>query len=138
METLGPAIGSGDCAVVQTYLRDRHGIDLPQSVVESICEKAATSDIDHGWSDSSWDGWLRNRIAEIRAWPSGSHAVVQDATTAVLHVFFLQLQETEEMLRLLRHDDEQPESSVARSKIGSTPLCVHPVDAAAARVAPVE
>ncbi len=52
-----------------------------------------------------------------------------------LHVFFVRLEETEEMLAALRRADaEIIVEQIARSKVGQTNLVIRPIDATAARV----
>jgi hypothetical protein len=87
------------------------------------------------WTDDTWDLWLRKRIDEIQGWSYGPGEILENAETAILHVFFLTLSETEEMLARLRTGTTK-ESTVARSKVSKTTLIIHPIDSVAKSVAP--
>ena len=87
-----------------------------------------------------------------QAWCAACHAIVCDGLrqradvvcagtvfpdihTCTLHVFFIHLEETEEMLQRLRSDTATPLDSTARSKIGKTPLRkITPIDSTANKV----
>jgi hypothetical protein len=59
--------------------------------------------------------------------------------TAVFHLGFLSIIETEEQLARLDIDPKpKPKAKVARSKIGKTNRRINPIDGTAARVAPTE
>ena len=140
--SLKKAMRANDTDTLVEYLRCRHDVHISPAVASAIFQRAKKpKGLGDGWSDDSWDMWLRNRIDEIRAWPSGPHCEQTDAQTAILHCFFLCLDETEEMLARIAIDMEpmEPmESEVARSKIGTTQRRIAPIDRTAMRVAPVE
>ena len=78
--------------------------------------------------------WIKNRLRERRLLECELKPPHFDLPTVPLHVFFLHLLETDEMLERLAKDEPIEESTVARSKVASTQLLIHPVDRVAARV----
>jgi hypothetical protein len=81
--------------------------------------------------------WVKNRILESGLLPFGGFdPSAEPVVTAVLHVGFLSLPETREMLDRLMFDPERSKDSTARSRFGKT-VHVHavsPIDATASRV----
>ena len=127
---LGYAIKTGNYQFVADYLYCRHEVILPEKDLIDICKLSKKY---NGWSDSSWDGWLRNRIPS-HVWPRTCKPIPVEFTTAVLHVFFIWIEENDVMLSNLRRKEPATPDSVARSKIGKTPLVIAPIDSLAARV----
>lgn len=89
--------------------------------------------------ESSWQLWLKNRLDEMGV--CTAHRTGQpdatSVTSAVLHIFFLYLEETEDMLERLRREPVGTESQTARSKLAKTnQKNVRPIDKTAFRVAP--
>lgn len=80
--------------------------------------------------------WLKNRLTEMGAFGTEEGRSGKDAgrLTVPLHVFFLCLEETAEMLQRLARDDGEVAASAARSKVFTTPLVPRPVDQVAGRV----
>lgn len=87
-----------------------------------------------GWhSDASWIGWLK--FALINRVQASNSKRQQEIVTAVLHVGFVSVEETDEQIERLRKDPAWFSPSVARSKIGTTQLSeIAPVDRVAKRV----
>lgn len=81
--------------------------------------------------------WLKNRMMERMLFSFGGSRGGLEMPGCELHVAFLFLEETEEMLCRLRTKErtKTPDESVARSKIGKTNSKIQPIDATAATVA---
>ncbi len=78
--------------------------------------------------------WLKNRLGEIDAFRAGCNNNSPEIKTATFHIFFLFLDESQEMIDRLRNGKEEIESEVARSKISKTPNNPQPTDRVARRV----
>lgn len=80
--------------------------------------------------------WLKNRMMEQMLFVYGGSQDFPGIDGCDLHVAFLFIEETEEMLCRLRTPERTttPDESVARSKIGKTNTKIQPVDALAAAV----
>jgi hypothetical protein len=80
--------------------------------------------------------WLKNRMLErqLFSWGGAPDYLTLDGVD--LHIAFLFIEETEEMLCRLRKPERTttPDESVARSKIGKTAEIIQPIDATAAAV----
>jgi len=90
------------------------------------------------WSASSWDCWFCARLSSNDL--SKGYGTVDDSkspVTAILHVFFIYLEETAEMLSRLDDEPEVKPPKVTRSKLGpNEPRLVRPIDRVAHRVGP--
>lgn len=85
-----------------------------------------------GWSQESWDCWLRNRAEPFRPPVRGSYT--PQYVTCLLHLGFTYIYETPEQLARLRVKEPDQEPKPARSKIGKTARRIRPVDRVAGRV----
>jgi hypothetical protein len=85
------------------------------------------------WSTGSWLMWLKSYLAfpvgHLRSDPESK------IVTATLHVFFITIPETSEMVIMLDEDNDPMQPSTARSKIGRTLLLeIQPIDRTAKRL----
>lgn len=88
------------------------------------------------WSEASRLVWLKQRVAETGALRAGEKGAPPVRITSPLHVGFLYLEETDEMLTRLRNEVVSPEPALpTTSRIFSSNLVPTPIDRVAARVA---
>jgi len=81
--------------------------------------------------------WVKNRLLEAGYFDVGRNSPAGGGITAILHIGFLSLPESQEMLQRLKN--ERPEdSSPARSRFSKAvkKYAVAPIDATAGRVSP--
>lgn len=104
-----------------------------------------TSEGGYNWmyagSENSFSSWLKLRLMELGIFRPGHNLFSKEVRLqpCELHLGFLSLPETEEMLIRLRLEAmSTEEAAVARSKLGKVlgVQNVQPIDAVAARVAP--
>jgi hypothetical protein len=123
------------------FCKKEFGVDLGDDDLKSIVQMAQDSLIlerthpSGGWSDESWRSWIKNRLSNHFIPGFDSSCVTW--VTARLNIFFIHIEENEEMLVLLRQWNEpEKDFSVAVSKIfdeaGRVPT---PIDRTANRVA---
>ena len=72
--------------------------------------------------------WIKTRLIETGFFSTGTADDQPDYVIGKFHVFFMFLEETEEMLSRLRLDDEAIDAIIARSGIFSTSLIPTPID----------
>lgn len=86
------------------------------------------------WGDGTWLMFLKSRLEEIGCFKNGCQIAVEGGCTAVMHVFFINIEETPEMVARLRN--EKPDQiAVARTKLNKdTSGYVEPIDGNAAKV----
>lgn len=133
---LSRAIERFDIQFVRGYLAARLESEYTEREIEGLILSAhekGGKDFDTDWSDSTWVCWIRNRLAG--RWLAGFQ--LEDIRFYCdLHVGFLRLEETPEMLARLPEGSPK-EPTAARSKISKTTLKeIEPVDRVAARVSP--
>ena len=96
-----------------------------------------------GWSDGTYACWVVNRVNSLE-WPRWRDGRVEfdvepkepeDFVTATMHVGFLSLEETPEMLARLHVPDMEFLYEIARSKISTTNEFIQPINATTHRVA---
>ena len=90
------------------------------------------------WSDCSWLCWIKNRLRENKTLVVPHAENTHDKLSVLLHVFFLCISETPEMLTRLRVDPTRPRSQVARSKVSTTQNIISPVNTTAERVSGID
>lgn len=93
--------------------------------------------MDARWSNESWMCWLKIQAMKAFFGHDYTHQHSDPrVVTAVFHVFFAHLDETEDMLVLLRAEDagKGKEYHEARSRIVSTNLVIRPINRVADRV----
>lgn len=121
------------------YLQERFGVQVSATTVESWKPIASSRDWPAARSNCTWFMWFKNRIRESHIiLPVGEREEWKKLPGATLHIFFIYLEETDEMLDRLK-DIEEPEEpeGTARSKISKTKLSkLHPINTTAAKVAP--
>lgn len=92
-----------------------------------------------GMTDSFCDLWLRARMTEHNVYPHGSGSISARINLPVeLHIGFLFIEETDEMVERLRHDITRLPPTLATPGIERTSQRVHGIDTVARRVAPTE
>lgn len=135
---------SGDYLAICDAVRERFEVVLDHVNLKSKMDamskarnKCKWGGSNGGWSDSTWFMFLKNRIDELSrypATPNTSGKCVKSETTAVMHVFFLYLEETPAMIQRLKNESKS-KSVVARSKLTKhTAEFVEPVDSMATKV----
>lgn len=134
---LRAALMEGDLRFVAGYVSGRFGIEVSEEDAQRWHRLAVTQDLCPYWSDCSTLMWIKNRLSEMGRL-TARHEDTPDATiTCEMHVFFIGLEETPEMLIRLKGEKSVAVSQVARSKIANTLLAdIRPIDAVAASVAP--
>lgn len=144
---VGRLVGARDWGGLARYAAARFGVRLHPDLA-ALIERRWRQQFDPTfpatgkppWSGATWEMWLRVRLEELRAFKSFNRGVSTGSLHVTLHVFFIHLEETEEMLEVLRRPEprrhlRQPLGASA-SKVFSTHLMPHPIDRVAARVAP--
>lgn len=78
---------------------------------------------------------IKNIFSQLGVFKAGGHGCndLQDGTP--LHVFFIHLEETDDMIERLKKDDHQFAAKVARSKLPTTLGVLRPIDRTAMIVA---
>ena len=133
------ALASGEYNVIGELCEKEFGLRLQADELAEIVSSAdtETNSRSGGWSDESWRAWIKRRVDHHFTAGCDSYNSTP-WVSATMHVFFIHLEETEEMLLLLRkYNDLGPEQAVvAFSKIfddaGRIPT---PIDRTAKRVA---
>jgi hypothetical protein len=111
------------------------GMDLKQG---SFAPNLYVGPGDRGWSDESWFMWFRNRLSAHGHFRALENPPLVDSLPVTLHVFFIYLEETPEMLaRLNRYEGKEKRKKLpGQSKIFTTNLKPVPIDRTAFNVAP--
>lgn len=88
-----------------------------------------------GWSEGSWRTWLKNRLSEYHLLPAGGEqpAATDGWASATLHVFFVHLEETPDMLKLLRNEPKEKPKPAGR-RPSETAQVLTPINKTAANV----
>ena len=129
------AMFDGDALTVRAFCMTIFSLDIDDEVAETLCRKWQKWNPTLPWHNSAGPAmWIKNRLGELGQIPRCDGNEVPTAETAILHCFFIHLQETQEMLARLRNDKSNIASAVARSKISSTQQHIEPIDAVASRV----
>jgi len=129
-----------DWPALSALISERFGVDVGPNKLRMLCEdrmQMNARDLRRHWSDCSWACWFKSRIQEYKRFSWGSVGYLPEITTATLHVGFLWLEETPEMLARLSEPGVMA-STVSRSKITETQRVIQPIDRVAARVARME
>ena len=133
------AMSRRDVSWVTGWLCGRYGIAAGTEWVERCIKRAAVKE-NSDWSDDSWAMWWKNRIAEAGLFGvPGCSPNSFDAYGCPMHVGFLHLEETDEMIEFLRNELAPDPDAKRRmvvspgiERIQTSPL---PIDRVAARVA---
>lgn len=132
---LSRAIERFDVQFVRGYLASRLESEYTEREIEGLilsAHKKGGKTFDTDWSDSTWVCWIRNRLAPRFE----RRELTEIKFLCELHIGFLCLEETPEMLLRL-HEGGKMEPSAARSKISKSLLeRLEPIDRVAARVSP--
>lgn len=138
--TIFQALSTSQLDRVQRFVRDTFDLEISASNAAEICARWRKFNPRMVWTTSAGPAiWIKSRLAEMAAFKDVPHSPPEDFdVTAILHVFFLFLEETSDMIERLRNDRTPVESEVARSKVSTTTEKITPVDRVAGRVAPVE
>ena len=135
------ALRNGDAAEIRRFVRAMFDCELTDHEVASLCKKWGGRE--SRWTVSAGPAmWIKNRLCELGLFRLSRNLppdIEQPTVTAVMHIFFLSLEETAAMMEILKNEN-QPEqkkriAKVARSKLFGTPLVVTPVDSTAGKVA---
>ena len=131
------ALRSCEFGVIRSFVSEMFDYELSDHEALSLCVSWNGQKRFQSWKVSAGPAiWIKNRLIERGAFRT-NHSPPFDfaeAATAVLHVFFLALEETTEMLERLKNDDAQFASKVARSKLFSSPLVTSPIDSLTLKV----
>lgn len=136
------AMDAGDFAAVRAFCKEMFDHELSDHEVKVICTRWAGRPRKALYWDTSCGPaiWIKNRLLELHSLdaPHNPPTDFDDLTTAVLHTFFLSLDETAEMMAILHNENLttcEGRKKPARSKMFNTPLAVQPIDGTAATVA---
>lgn len=135
------AMDAGDFAAVRTFCMEMFDHELSDHDAKVICTRwAGRTRKELHWDTACGPAiWIKNRLLELHALdaPHNPPTDFDDLATAVLHTFFLSLEETAEMMAILHNEDvmtADDRKKPARSKMFNTPLEVQPIDSTAATV----
>lgn len=146
MSPIGREVKSRQFEALSIRLANRLGchidaVALGRAIDEAVRRGTPLSSMGNGWADDTWVMWIKNRLATLGVLDGGQSPAPIEHTTAVLHVGFIFIIETEEMLSRLRANEETGKAihaQFARSKLASTNEIVRPIDRVASRVSPPE
>ena len=117
-----------DVDAVRQFCRTMFDVDPGEDTATRLCVAWKKH---HGgkWHTSAGPAmWVKNRLREWEEWPTAGHEGCGDVRLeAILHVFFLFLKETQEMLANLP-EGAKATPKVARSKISKTQELIQPID----------
>lgn len=117
------------------FAQEWFGVVVPQTFADRM--SSAARGHENRWETTAGPYcWLKNRITEESLLPTPPCLPPSDGgATAVLHVGFIWIRETDEMISRLRNEPTQP-GSPARSRFfgEASRSPVSPIDATAARV----
>lgn len=128
-------------------ISDWFGVPVSADWLAETCEALFASQVKgdgclqpRGGTDNSLLMWVKARLNRDGKLNLAHQPPPQISILVEMHIGFLFLEETPEMLARLPETSEGTlmPSQTARSKVFSTPLYPHPVDRVAARVAPEE
>jgi hypothetical protein len=90
------------------------------------------------YADDDWRMWFSSRLEEVKKWPpcGGQLSVTFNDYGCPLHVFFISLEETDEMLARLHHDPEKKKGGPSTPGIERTEIVLQPIDRVASLVVP--
>jgi len=118
---------------------ERIGCDVANpTLVALVREFVPVMKGSEGWSESSFACWCKIQAIKLGLFAEpGKRALDGDVVTAVMHCFFIGLEETPEMLERLRRSElvvAADRNNPARSKISEQVEVLRPIDRTAARV----
>lgn len=111
------------------------GVDTSRPALVAIAEKALPK-VSKDWSQSSFVTWLKIQAIKCGFIErcDGGQMPLEFGPTATMHVFFLHLLESPEMICRLRNERVIAGNGPARSRITNETEIIQPIDATAARV----
>lgn len=134
------ACTSGNAKEIAVGLFDRFGIEVTEQEAERIMKsREFRYRVSFGiWPCDTWASFIRNLVGKF--WPQrldGQCSQEQpDWIMGEFHVFFITIEETQEMLLRLGRKDWMFSADPVRSRLGRTAEFVEPINAVAWRVAP--
>lgn len=126
-----------DPELLRRYVSERFDIEMSEQDAEWISHHKHRPSYH---CDDCQIIWLNNRLRELQYIPTTfSGTLFDERFEVVMHVFFLSLEETPEMLaRLPEVTATDKKLQTARSKISTTPLAIQPIDGLAGVVSGVK
>lgn len=135
MGPLTRAVQGRDWGAAAALVSARFGVAVDAGWVGAEVE--AVRRPERTWWDGSWFSWFKNRLAAAGLLPCGRDDRAAVWLGVPLHVFFVSLEETPEMLVRLRNEPVAAGPGPASPGIGRRGT-VGPIDRVAARVASVK
>lgn len=130
------AVDRADWAWIAGYLLGQFGvkttIEWCRDTVNPISEPGFTS-----WSDGSWRMWWKVQLIRANRFATPRNPLDHGRLTTELHIGFLHIEETEEMLRLLAENEYDPDAQkrhVQTSSMDRVMTRPEPVNRVALRV----
>lgn len=129
------ALNERNTEAVRRFCVTMFDIDPGEKIAESLCDAWQERNVRTHWDTSAGPAmWCKNRLYEWDQIPkAGKQGCGDIRLEAILHVFFLFLDETQEMLSLLP-EGVKAVAKPARSKVSKTNELIHPIDKTAERV----
>lgn len=134
------ALRSADFSVIRDFVLSMFDYEVSDVEAKHLCSKWNRRK--NGWHLSTGPAmWIKNRLMECGCFKTERNPPTDfdDMATAVLHCFFLSLEETAEMIEILKNENDQAQReklyAVARSKLFGTTRVVTPIDRTAAKIA---
>lgn len=134
MGPLTRAVQGRDWGAAAALVSARFGVAVDAEWVRGV---VSLSLVERSWWDGSWFSWFKNRLAAGGLLPCGRDDRAAVWLGVPLHVFFVALEETPEMLVRLRNEPVAAGPGPATPGIGRRGT-VGPIDRVAARVASVK
>lgn len=135
----GDAVKGLDVESIGDSLAVRFAVSVDHGDILGWCRAAIDKQIgSFGWKESTWLIWFKNRLSEAGYLSSrADDDALAFRATARLHVWFLYLRESVEMIAFLQAEGKPRESSVARSRLFASLLReLRPIDKTAWRMSP--
>lgn len=119
-----------DWAWVAVWLTGRFETDIAEKWVS----RNAPKDFIWGWSDGSWHMWWKRQLDRCRLLRVSDYVFDDPKFSTRLHVFFLSIEETPEMLARLPEEDGKERKGPTTPGISRTNRKPKPIDRTAQRV----
>lgn len=134
---LGIAVARGNFEWLAGYVSARIDVNVTGDELRRCCSIITNRDLSFRtcWADDTWMMWIKNRLAEHRLFDVDHIELGRIRLAVPMHIFFIYLDESMEMLRRLNYDEsERHDDAPARSKISGTPEIIFPINRVAGRV----
>lgn len=131
-----------DLPAVQSFVTDECGVECDEATAAWLCRKFDEWEKKTGecrWKSTTtgYVMWTRNRLTERGAFHVRDGGTYHDDRVCCdLHVFFLFIDETDEMIANLKNETAKALYQEARSRVFKTAQILTPIDKTAQRVAP--